>query len=825
VKRRTSALLGGAALAIALAGSGDAGAFVWPNTAERIEKQLASPDLAQRRKAAARLGELPASMARRLVIKALADGDDEVRLAAADVAMELRIASAGEHVVAWLNDPEGRVRLAAAELLRVSPVPRAVAALGRVLGDPDPAVRAAAASALGASGEKDAVLPLLGHLDDTLPQVRRSVVMALARIADKRAVVPLIGKVQDSHPTVRHAVARALGALADPRAASALVLALRDSEESVRIAALEALGRLKDGPAALAIIGLLGEDQRPAVRAAALEALTRIGTTEALDAVIAQLGREDPESGSSAVREALAELGKQALPRLSRCLVGQPPQRLADGCALALADIGTKEAAPTIVDALRRGVVRPRAALGALAKIGDPSTLPTVLEHLADPDPFVRRAAIDATAALLDPKRPDGRAVEPIQKALDRAKASEAERAALARLLGRTGSPRAVAALSPIAEAADDLELRIAAIEALGMLGPAKQDAVLLEALDDEEANVRLAAAVALRRSASGAASRALLDRLGRAAEQDRAALALALGGALERSKEPAHAERADKLLRASQGGERDALIEAIGRISGEGGSKRLADLAASSADIADRAKVAEALASHPESHAVLVKLAADVDGSVRANAVWSLGSFGGARELPVLERALGDRDVAVAGNAAAALGRVGQRTRLAVAPALCKALGDSRGYVRANALAGLRIAKARCAANQERALLGRDPAPVARRAAARLLAAIPSGNGAQDRAALASCAAEDTDGSVAAACAARRDKVLSGTEPVLVYVVPIGESDPSPRAPFALVRADGTLRLGVSDRRGVVFEHDAPRGEVSLAVPAPLAR
>jgi hypothetical protein len=63
------------------------------------------------------------------------------------------------------------------------------------------------------------------------------------------------------------------------------------------------------------------------------------------------------------------------------------------------------------------------------------------------------------------------------------------------------------------------------------------------------------------------------------------------------------------------------------------------------------------------------------------------------------------------------------------------------------------------------------------------------------------------------------------GTDSVMVYVVPIGESDPSPLAPFALVRADGTMRLGVTDRRGVVFEHDAPRGEVTLAVPAPLAR
>ena len=45
------------------------------------------------------------------------------------------------------------------------------------------------------------------------------------------------------------------------------------------------------------------------------------------------------------------------------------------------------------------------------------------------------------------------------------------------------------------------------------------------------------------------------------------------------------------------------------------------------------------------------------------------------------------------------------------------------------------------------------------------------------------------------------------------------------PRAPFALVLPDGLMRLGVTDRRGALFEQAAPRGEVMLEVPAPLAR
>ena len=61
-------------------------------------------------------------------------------------------------------------------------------------------------------------------------------------------------------------------------------------------------------------------------------------------------------------------------------------------------------------------------------------------------------------------------------------------------------------------------------------------------------------------------------------------------------------------------------------------------------------------------------------------------------------------------------------------------------------------------------------------------------------------------------------------TFPLIVFVVPDGGDAPKARAPFALVLPDGTMRLGVADRRGAVFEGAALSGEVSLAVPAPLA-
>lgn len=820
--RRFTAVLG---LVGTLAFATSAQAFVWPNAAERIEKQLSAKDVNTRRRAAGRLNELPVALAKRLVLKAMKDPDTEVRLAAADLVMEHHIKGTGEIVVAWLNDPERRARLAAAETLRIDPNSKAVAPLGRVLGDPDASVRSAAASALGSSKSPDAVLPLLGHIDDTVPAVRVAIVKALAKLADKRAVVPLIGKIQDSRAQVRRIVARTLGELGDPRASSALILALRDSDDTVRMAALEALGLLKDKGATLAITAAIGDDPRSLVRSAALAALARIGTPEALDTLVEELGKDDPYDAEPPARNALARIGGKAVPRLKQCLAGQPARAVADGCARALADIRADKTGSLVVDALTRGVIAPIAALSALTELGDPKTLPSVLEHLSASDPVERRAAVDAATKLLDPRHPDGRAVDPIAQALEAARSSKAERAALARLLGRTGSARAVKNLLPLAEAEDAVDLRIAAIEALGLLPPAGQDRALLKALDAEEPAVRMAAALALRRAASGPATRSMLDRFEESAEQDRGALAMALGGGLSRAKDPKLFDRTEKLMLASRDGQRDALIEAMGRYPDKHAVERLDEHARTSGLVADRAKVAEALAGRKDALPALKRLAADVDGAVRANAVWALGGVGGNDERALLIKALDDKDIAVAGNAAAALGRLAKRTKTSVTKELCGRLSDSRSYVRANSLAGLRVAGARCTNGEERNALSEDRSDVVRRAAADLIVNVPSSDLHADDMVLESCSAEDRDGSVAAACAAQKEPIAKSVEPVSVFVVPIGESSPVPRAPFALVRADGLMRLGIADRRGQLFEADAPTGVISLAVPAPLAR
>ena len=796
-------------------------AALWPSSVLRVERDLHSQDADVRRRAAQSLRDLPKSSGTRLASIALDDADIGVRLTALDACLSFGLPALGDRLVPWLSDGERRLRLAAAEALSESPSARAVPSLGRALSDGDAGVRGAAAVALGKSGAPEAVLALLGHLDDGTPEVRRAVALSLGELGDVRAVVPLIAKIQDARPAVREAVARALAQLSDARAGSALVLALHDADDGVRVAALAALARIAD-PNSVGSIGALLATGSESVVAAALDALSRIRTPQASKLLIEQLGGERSSSVQSGAIQALARSGPAALPALRACLSSESdPDRLG-GCALALGQTHDVASAGAIQDALRRGALRPMPALLALSQLRAPESLPTVLEYLSDPDVLVRRTARLAAKGLLDPNHPDGRAVEPLEHALKQARRDRAELAELLDLLGQTGAPRAARSLLPFSAPSDDAALRARALSALGFLGEAGQWPALRSALDDDSGSVRLAAASALGRLSLVGRARPLLERLEHASEQDRPLLLLALGGTLSRERDPEVARQLESLLVKARDGERDALIELLGRMPAPEATARLAALAGASALAADRAKFAEALAAHPSERARLVPLLSDASPAVRANAAWSLGEVGTAVDRPGLERALRDPAAgsSVAGNALSALARIAQREHGKIAPLACSLMADDRAIVRALALRALRLTRERCENDAEATALLRDRSEFVRQSAAALLRDVS--RGAADEARLARSRDRDPSGAVAAECEAPiQTQPPEGRETTLIVIVPAGRDTPSPAQPFALLRADGLVRLGVSDRRGQVFETASPRGALSLLDPS----
>jgi HEAT repeat protein len=842
-----SCLLALPASAAGWSASGDE--IVWPGSIQGVQERLASPRVEERRTAAAELGKLPESVQLRLLPGLFSDPDPEVRLVVADAALQVRLPDAGGRVLKWLSDADARVRAAAAEVLGVLPHPGSAGALGRVLEDPDASVRAAAALALGNSESPDASLFLLGHLDDGDPEVRHAVISALEDLGDTRAVVPLIGRIQEPRAPLRRQAVAALGTLGDARAASALIVALNDADATVRAAAATSLGQLRFPESVWSLGALLETEADPEVGTAVLNALAAIGTPSSVEAILGTSSRRRWFGGR--VEQALARAGAGALPSLESCVFQPLHPDAAASCVTALGMIGGAHATALVLRALREGVVEATRALGALAQCGDRSTLPAVLEYLTSSSPAERRAAIDAASRLLEPEQRLGLAVEPIVLALSRAQGNRLERAALIGLLGRTGSPRAAEALIPIASSADEY-LRSIALEALGQLGPAGADAVLLSALDSPLFPTRWTAGIALRRVGTRASIEALLQRLEQSPAGQDETPAIALAGALADGASDAQLARVRQLFDLGSGAVKDALLEAVGGVPGARGSKLLEELA-QRVGKASRAKLAEVLAGRSEARPTLLRLSADPDAAVRANAVWALGGSALEQDLPRLAHAREDDDITVAANAVAAFARTAARLGLDGAP-LCAALEDRRSYVLVNALAGLRLTGATCQRAELPAwLLQHHPSDEVRIAAAALIREQPQLTiGAASI--LARCVRKDVSGRVAAACNsgpltlqeaaapanpsdatgttgaapmtspnATRPQPVSTTPTVAisVLVVPPGSSTPAARAPFALVRADGLVRCGTSDRRGSVSEASAPRGALRLAVPA----
>ncbi|MDP9001035.1 MAG: HEAT repeat domain-containing protein, partial [Myxococcota bacterium] len=755
------------------------------------------------------------------------DPDDDVRLAAADVAIRLHAPGATDAVVGWLNAPDVRLRRKACDVARALPSARAVAPLARSLGDPDSEVRSAAAESLGHQSSADAVPPLLGRLDDPTPAVRVHIVAALARLGDARAVVPLVGKVQDSSPDVREAVVRALGDLGDLRASSALVLALRDQSDDVRRDALAALGRLGAADAVDAIAPFVA-DHSSSLRAAAFGALGHIASTEAVRVLVGALGTGDDATSSlerTAVRDALVGARLAAIPQLRALLAGAPSPQEATSAAWVLGDLRAHNEAPTIISALRRGTLPAAAALRALAGAGTASEMPVVLEFLADPSPIIRREALAAAAALLDPSRPDGRAVEPLAAVLRDARASSQERARIATLLGRTGAPRATPLLVDLVRA-PDIALRIATIDALGVLGPNGADDALVDALRSSDTTVRLHAAVALAEAGGMRAREALLAQLDGGDEIDRAAVLTALGGVLARVPSETAIARLSEALDLAAGPERDAILEAIGRASLPSALRALVAVA-QGRDPADRQTAATLFAVHLGDPLVITAargLLADTEPSVRAQAAWSLGSIGDASDIARLEPLARGSETDPAVNATAAIGRIAVRARSADAatPALCARVSDARSYVRANALAGLALTGTRCGDGSiERTVLADDANEDARAAAALAISRKPDDT---DRRALDRCAHGDPSGNVATRCRARAE-VPTRVHASLVYVVAEGVNTPRAHGAYAMLVADGMVHVGMTDRRGATFDPVALEGEVALRPPSALAR
>lgn len=292
--------------------------------------------------------------------------------------------------------------------------------------------------------------------------------------ADGAGAVPALTEaLQDEVPAVRAGAAQALGTIggAARGAESALTVALEDKDAEVRMSAILAIGQITGTPSADPLINALKDDS-PRVREIATALLVKMGQP-----AIAGLSR--------LMQDEKAELRLMAATILGRI-------KHAEGVPALVAALDDKD--PAIADLAAQG----------LAQTGDAS--------IADITPLLLDASVDKrwVATYILSAIGTARTATPLIAALnDR---DERIRDLATGALSRVGKD----AVEPLTQAAknENVEVRLAAINALG--GMARQDTipVLHAALKDEDPIVRDAAVAALGNTGSAKAVPALTEAI-----------------------------------------------------------------------------------------------------------------------------------------------------------------------------------------------------------------------------------------------------------------------------------------------------------------------
>ena len=266
----------------------------------------------------------------------------------------------------------------------------------------DDKIRESAADILGDIGDSTAVLPLIDALNDKDRSVQLKAIVALGKIADKRSVESLITMLKNKDEMLRSQAIEALGNIKDARAVEPLIEVLMEKNSINCISAIEALKKIKDRRAIEPLVKFL-EDQHANVRKTAASALSVIGWVPKDQFKNALLAVTRGEWSS------VHNLGIHAIRPLKMVL--KDPEVIYQATeSLAKLDIAPTDINidPDILKLLsellcyNEPLVRESAVI-LLGKLQDKSTIRLLLNHLADANNIVRKAALESLYKI-DPK-------------------------------------------------------------------------------------------------------------------------------------------------------------------------------------------------------------------------------------------------------------------------------------------------------------------------------------------------------------------------------------------------------------------------------------
>jgi len=549
----------------------------------------------------------------------------------------------------WLGEIDGR---------------QAVRLLIAALADSSALVRSEAARCLGRVGGRQAVRPLIKALSDGEAEVRRAALSSLGKIDGKEVAHRLVGALKDKDAKVRSLAASVLGKAGEKQAVQPLLVALTDREVAVRVSAAEALGEIGD-PAALKplLAALRSADWR--LRGAAARGLGKLGHADAVEPLIDALG-DDAGNVIDEASRALARIGKPAVEGLTarfRARESKHRARLLSALAaadearrVALSVAALKDPDPTVrraaVDLLARGGRRAAqvllAELGPEAHVISPDLTDEQVEGVEDLCWFYLWDVADILGKIND------RSVIPdLMKVLNEGKWDN--RVAAVRALGHLRAAEAAPLLASQLERGAGL-LRWDAAEALRKIGPPAAPHVVGMVKSREDETRKLAA-----EALGGIGAREFVPALlkmyeeGDAFARHGAAMALGHLKAVQAAQPMLAALAQDRPLRL-----RCAAAEAVGRIGDTRAAKCLLAMLEDKEGPA-RAAAARGLGHLGKKEAVpaLVAASSDTAADVRRAAVEALGRFRDVRTLWALDARLRDKDLLVQRAAGEALGEL----------------------------------------------------------------------------------------------------------------------------------------------------------------------
>jgi HEAT repeat protein len=527
---------------------------------------------------------------------------------------------AGDHIVSLARGaitPAGIDRLAAAVRGRQPPTGPLVEVLGW----------------MGAPGA-GAVASLVGEAD-----LEAETTEALLR-AGREAVRPLLAVAANGERAARIAAVELLGRLGDREAVPVLTDLLDGADAELVAAAAGALATIGDGSALDRLLSLFGH-QHAAVRQAAIAAVNSLGADNTAALVRERLRHTDPHVRECAIRVAGYFGFHDCLPGIFDAL-NAPEEEVRRAAIEQLPVLGESRALERLAAAINAETPRNRAAAAHTARTADEPVLDAPLvKALGDEDAWVRYFA--------------------------------------AKSLGQRGRSLAGVAdtLAALARTDRAPQVRIAAIEALGVIDADAAFPVAAQLVRESDADLTGAALAAIAAS-TGTHADELIEQAIRSGSPLVRACAIqalatrrtpravdALAWAARMTDHPDQAARAVEALgaiAAAGGGEeraaavaalvdlgadpvrRSAAVAQLGRVPPDG----VPDIAQAltSPWPGTRLAAVEALARirHPRASAALAAALEDADPSIRAAAVFAFGRLGTLAVAPAIV-SLRDRD------------------------------------------------------------------------------------------------------------------------------------------------------------------------------------